>query len=301
MKKNLPNFLIVGAAKCGTSSLHNYLNQHPNIFMPSFNEEGKNVKEPQFLVKNKVKNRLHFGVWTWEEYQSLFKQAKQQKAIGESSVFYLFYYQDAIHEIKNRLGNDVKIIIMLRNPIDRAYSAFQHVSRGLKEKHTFEYSLEIEEGRLEKDKTLTPMVMYKAMGMYYEMVKAYSDSFKEVYIILHEDFSFSTNKVLKEVFQFLGIDETQKINSEIRYNVGGKIWSNNTFKRVFVTASKLKTVFKKILPKKTRKKIMENLSKPFIKKVSMKEKTKDDLIRYFQKDIKKLAILINKDLTNWTK
>ena len=57
----------------------------------------------------------------------------------------------------------------------------------------------------------------------------------------------------------------------------------------------------KILPKKTRKKIMENLSKPFIKKVSMKEKTKDDLIRYFQKDIKKLAILINKDLTNWTK
>ena len=93
MKKNLPNFLIVGAAKCGTSSLHNYLNQHPNIFMPSFNEEGKNVKEPQFLVKNKVKNRLHFGVWTWEEYQSLFKQAKQQRAIGESSVFYLFYYQ----------------------------------------------------------------------------------------------------------------------------------------------------------------------------------------------------------------
>ena len=44
MKKNLPNFLIVGAAKCGTSSLHNYLNQHPNIFMPSFNKEGKNVK-----------------------------------------------------------------------------------------------------------------------------------------------------------------------------------------------------------------------------------------------------------------
>ena len=150
MKKNLPNFLIVGAAKCGTSSLHNYLNQHPNIFMPSFNEEGKNVKEPQFLVKNKVKNRLHFGVWTWEEYQSLFKQAKQQRAIGESSVFYLFYYQDAINEIKNRLGNDVKIIIMLRNPIDRAYSAFQHVSRGLKEQQTFEYSLETEKGRLEE-------------------------------------------------------------------------------------------------------------------------------------------------------
>ena len=301
MKKNLPNFLIVGAAKCGTSSLHNYLNQHPNIFMPSFNEEGINVKEPQFLVKDKVKNRLHFGVWTWEKYQSLFTQVKQQKAIGESSVFYLFYYQDAINEIKNRLGNDIKIIIMLRNPIDRAYSAFQHVSRGLKEQQTFEHSIQIEKGRLEQDRNLTPMVMYKEMGMYYKMVKAYLDSFKDVHIILHEDFSFSTSTVVKEVFQFLGVDKNQKINSDMHYNVGGKSWSTNTLKKVFVTENKLKTVMKKMVPKKARKTIRDILTRPFIKQVSMKKKTREDLIRYFRKDIKKLAILINKDLTNWTK
>ena len=301
MNNKLPNFLIVGAAKCGTSSLHNYLNQHPNIFMPSFNEEGINVKEPQFLVKDKVKNRLHFGVWTWKGYQSLFNQVRQQKAIGESSVFYLFYYQDAINEIKNRLGNDIKIIIMLRNPIDRAYSAFQHVSRGLKEQQTFEYSLQIEEGRLEQDRNLSPMVMYKEMGMYYNMVKAYLDSFKDVHIILHEDFNFSTSKVVKEVFQFLDVDENQKINSDIRYNVGGKTWSNSTLKKVFVTESKLKTVMKKIAPEKARKTIRDILTRPFIKKISMKKKTREDLIRYFRKDIKKLAILINKDLTDWTK
>ncbi len=301
MKNKLPNFLIVGAAKCGTSSLHNYLNQHPNIFMPSFNEEGINVKEPQFLVKDKVKNRLHFGVWTWEEYQSLFNQVKQQKAIGESSVFYLFYYQDAINEIKKRLGNDIKIIIMLRNPIDRAYSAFQHVSRGLKEQQTFEYSLQIEKGRLEQNRNLTPMVMYKEMGMYYNMVKAYLESFKDVHIILYEDFSSSTSKVVKEVFQFLGVDQNQKINSDIRYNVGGKSWSNNTLKKVFVTESKLKIVMKKIAPEKARKTIRGILTRPFIKKVSMKKKTREDLIRYFRKDVKKLALLINKDLTNWIK
>ena len=301
MNNKLPNFLIVGAAKCGTSSLHNYLNQHPNIFMPSFNEEGINVKEPQFLVKDKVKNRLHFGVWTWKGYQSLFNQVKQQKAIGESSVFYLFYYQDAINEIKNRLGNDIKIIIMLRNPIDRAYSAFQHVSRGSKEQQKFEYSLQIEKGRLTQDRNLTPMVMYKEMGMYYNMVKAYLDSFKDVHIILYEDFSFSTSKVVKEVFQFLDVDENQKINSDIRYNVGGKTWSNSTLKKVFVTESKLKTVMKKIAPEKARKTIRDILTRPFIKKTSMKKKTREDLIRYFRKDIKKLEILINKDLTDWTK
>ena len=233
MKKNLPNILIVGAAKCGTSSLHNYLNQHPNIFMPSFNKEGKNVKEPQFLVKNKVKNRLHFGVWTWEEYQSLFKQAKQQRAIGESTVFYLFYYQDAINEIKNRLGNDVKIIIMLRNPIDRAYSAFQHVSRGLKEQQTFEYSLEIEKGRLEKDKTLTPMVMYKEMGMYYKMVKAYCESFNHVHVILYENFRDKTDEVLKGVFKFLEVDKNFLVDYATKYNVGGKRWKNTHLKNIF--------------------------------------------------------------------
>jgi hypothetical protein len=301
MKNKLPNFLIVGAAKCGTSSLHNYLSQHPNIFMPSFNEEGINVKEPQFLVKDRVKNRLHFGVWTWKEYQSLFNQVKQQKAIGEASVLYLFYYQDAINEIKNRLGNDIKIIIMLRNPIDRAYSAFQHVSRGLDEHQTFEYSLQIEKGRLTQDRNLTPMVMYKEMGMYYNMVKAYLESFKDVHIILYEDFSFSTSKVVKEVFQFLGVDENQKINSDIRYNVGGKEWSNNTLKKVFVTESKLKTVLRKIAPEKARKTIRDILTTPFITKVSMKKKTREDLIIYFREDIKKLATLINKDLTNWTK
>ena len=63
MKNYMPNFLIVGAAKCGTSSLHNYLNQHPDIFMPSYNARGMKVKEPRFLVKEIIKNRVHNGVW----------------------------------------------------------------------------------------------------------------------------------------------------------------------------------------------------------------------------------------------
>ena len=58
MKNKLPNFLIVGAAKSGTSSLHNYLNQHSEVFMPSYNSEGMKVKEPRFLIKDLVKHRL---------------------------------------------------------------------------------------------------------------------------------------------------------------------------------------------------------------------------------------------------
>ena len=178
MKKKLPNFLIVGAAKSGTSSLHNYLNQHPDIFMPSFNKEGMKVKEPRFLIKDLVENRLHNGVWNWKEYQSLFDIVTDEKAIGESTVLYLYYFEEAIKNIKSRLDEDVRIIIMLRNPVDRAFSAYTHVARSVKEQLSFEEALEIEYERLELDPTLTPMVMYKDMGLYYNMVKAYLDNLR---------------------------------------------------------------------------------------------------------------------------
>ena len=87
MRNKLPNFLIVGAAKSGTSSLHNYLNQHKEVFMPSFNDKGMKVKEPRFLIKELVENRLHNGIWNWQEYQSLFDSAfSYAKALNIASV-----------------------------------------------------------------------------------------------------------------------------------------------------------------------------------------------------------------------
>ena len=107
MKKKLPNFLIIGAAKSGTSSLHHYLNQHPDIFMPSFDKEGMKVKEPRFLIKDLVQNRLHNGVWNWQEYQSLFHEVTNEKAIGESPVLYFYYFKDAIKNIKYRFLENI--------------------------------------------------------------------------------------------------------------------------------------------------------------------------------------------------
>ena len=68
MDIKLPNFLIVGAAKCGTSSLHNYLNQHPDIFMPSYTRDGLKVKEPRFLIAEEIRNRLPKGIWDLDSY-----------------------------------------------------------------------------------------------------------------------------------------------------------------------------------------------------------------------------------------
>ena len=302
MRNNLPNFLIVGAAKSGTSSLHNYLNQHPEVFMPSYNKEVMKVKEPRFLIKDLVQHRLHNGVWNWEEYKSLFNKVNDEISIGESTVLYLYYYKHAIDNIKKYLGENVKIIIMLRNPTDRAYSAFQHVSRGLKEQNSFEEALKIEKGRMDKESSLTPMVMYKEMGLYHDMVRAYKENFKNVHIIFYEDFRDDTEGEIKKIFKFLGLSLSVNIDFVSRHNVGGKRWKNEKMKHVFMKNSPLKSALKKAIPKSLRKGVRDKLISASTDKVApMKENTRVKLNEFFKDDVKKLSDLLNRDLTHWTK
>jgi len=300
MKVKLPNFLIVGAAKSGTSSLHNYLYQHPEVYMPLYNEKGVKVKEPRFLIKDLVQYRVHNGIWSFEEYQSLFSDVKNEIAIGESTVLYLYYFEHAIENIKRYLGKNVRIIIMLRNPTDRAYSAFHHVSRGFKESYSFEESLDLEMGRLERDKTLTPMVMYKEMGMYYKMVKAYKDSFKNVHVIFYEDFRDNVKLEMDKVYCFLGISRDVEIDLNLRYNVGGKRWKSQKLKYLIKDSNYITSLMKFIFPRLVRSKIYNFLVKILSRKVKpINEVTKKALNDYFKEDVTQLSKLLDKDLKHW--
>jgi hypothetical protein len=300
MKNKLPNFLIVGAAKSGTSSLHNYLNQHPEVFMPSFNKEGMKVKEPRFLIKDLVENRLHNGVWNWEEYQSLFDKVTDEKAIGESTVLYLYYFKEAIKNIKYRLDEDVKIIIMLRNPVERAFSAYTHVARSVKEQLSFEEALGIEHERLELDSTLTPMVMYKDMGLYYNMVKAYFDNFEDVHIIMYEDFKSNTAKVVEKTLEFLGVDSKVSLDTGSKHNVGGKSWKPPFVKHFFMKDNLVKKVFRMIFSFSLRKKVrifLESILKQKSKPIT--KETRENLVVFFKEDVSKLEQLLQINLKYW--
>ena len=190
---------------------------------------------------------------------------------------------------------------MLRNPADRAYSAFQHVSRGFKENNSFERSLEIETGRMEREKNLTPMVMYKEMGMYYEMVKAYMESFKNVHIIFYEDFRDKIESEMNKTYNFLGISNNIEIDFITKHNVGGKRWKDEKMKHVFMKDNPIKSILKSVLPKKIRKGMRNKLVKASTNKVEpMKEETRKGLNDYFRQDVKKLSELLNKDLHHWT-
>ena len=108
-----PTFFIVGAPKSGTTLLYNYLKQHPKVFLPS-------RKEPHFFSQSYHNFRLAPPVSTKDAYLEIFKNTENFKAIGEASTNYLSDPETA-YLIKNQLPNS-KIIISIRNPIDRSFS-----------------------------------------------------------------------------------------------------------------------------------------------------------------------------------
>ena len=163
---DLPNLLIVGAAKSGTTSLHNYLKQHPAVFMTDH-------KEPHFLINSEIgKERIHKGVVSIDDYKHMFHTNNIYHYKGESSVMYLAFPEYSIQNIRKYLTPDVKIIIMLRNPIDRAFAGYLHnVRYNPSENLSFEEAINLSEARYHDNLDITPDTRYLHVGNYYSQVK----------------------------------------------------------------------------------------------------------------------------------
>ena len=293
----LPNLLIVGAAKSGTTSLHNYLNQHPSVFMCS-------QKEPHYLINNEIgEQRIPKGVLNIEDYKFLFKGASAMKYRGESSVMYLSFPEFAIKNINKYLSKDVKIIIMLRNPVERAYSGYQHVKRyNLMESLSFEKALDQSENRYQNISNMTPASRYLELGMYFEQVKIFIEEFDDVHVIIYDDYKNDFNSEIDNVFKFLDLDAF-KVNADEKHMVGGWQWKNDWIKSLMMKKNLFKTALKFLLPfKSLRKSIMVNLKKGTTNKIEkINPETEKWLKEYYKSDIKKLSLLLDKDLNNWTR
>ena len=288
---NLPNLLIVGAAKSGTTSLHNYLKQHPDIFM-------SNHKEPHFLINNEIGvNRIPKGINNLQDYSNLFSNGASHKYRGESSAMYLQFPEIAIKNIDRYLDEDVKIIIMLRNPIERAFSGYQHVKRyNLDEDLDFEDAIEISEQRYFTNNNITPASRYIHIGMYNEFVRKFKTKFKtNVHIIIYKDFINNTNQELSRLFSFLGIKDVQ-IDFNKQYMVGGWKWKNDLFRKIFMKRHFLK----KFIPfKRLIRAAFKSFATDSVEKID--DTIREKLIGIYKDDIKNLSIFLNIDLNFWTK
>ncbi len=296
----LPNFLVVGAAKSGTTSLYHYLKQHPEIYMSP-------MKEPQFFCffNNKPQfqgpsslgyNRGYISDLT--TYEDLFNKVTCERAIGECSTFYL-YYPNTAKTIKHYLP-DVKIIIILRNPVERAYSFYLFaIMKGI-ETLSFEEGLSSEKDRLINN--WVPIHYYKSFGLYYQQVKKYIDTFgrDKVKIYLFEDLSNEPIDMLRDIWDFLDVDNKSIPDLSIQNRTGLpkiKIVDYITHKP-FAFKSLVKPYIPQVVLKRIRKLIIKS-NYAYDNKPKMSEKTREFLKGIFRDDILKLQSLIQMDLSGW--
>ena len=293
----LPNFLIVGASKSGTSSLYHYLKQHPDIFLSEKQKEGRYFSQMKNCFRGPGDTVVETTVTKDEEaYKALFEGYGQEKAVGDISPEYLYFHEQAIPLIKTTLGNDVRIIIILRNPVDRAYSAYTHFKRDKRETLSFEEALEKEMEREAQNWLWT--WKYKHSGFYTAQVKAYLDSFEHVKVFLYDDLISDQPQVLKNICAFIGVDDDFQFDTTYKYNVSGDPKNQLLYK--LETSRGLINALKKVIPSGLVARVKKNWTgeKQMVKS-EMSQETRSNLVDFFREDIFELQKLIDRDLTNW--
>ena len=291
-----PNFFIVGAPKCGTTAMNDYLARHPDIFMAT--------KEIHFFGSD-LKTRVKISK---SEYLKYFQEAGNKKVVGEASVWYLFS-KTAATEIKN-FSPDAKVLIMLRNPVQVLHSLHsQHLYDGNENVTDFETALNLDEER-KKGNSLSDSIDFFVLPPYRDsvlfagQVKRYLDVFgrENVHIILYEDFIADTGKVVIETLNFLGIHRKTQIEYNI-INPNKRVLFFPLHRLIRKPSPGLRKMVRVILPfKKIRHRIMSYLFKWNIR-MKRRDKMNDQLYTRLREsltdDINALSKIINRDLSAW--
>jgi hypothetical protein len=296
----MPNFLIIGAGKSGTTSLYYYLKQHPQVYMSP-------VKEPKFFALEGEKldfrgpsddrgiNRT--SVTDIEAYRALFRGVTIEKAIGEASSLYL-YSPKAPGRIRHYIP-DVKLIAILRNPVERAFSSYLHCVRDRGEPiRDFAQALSQEETRIEN--RWGPIWHYKSVGFYSAQLERYFDTFRrdQIKVYLYEDMGSNPVSVLQDIFRFLGVDDTFVPDVSLKHNVSG-VPKSQVLHELLNKRNPIKSAFKPLLPVKLRKRLNRGLTGRNLVKPQLSPEVRAQLIEAYSEDILKVEELIQRDLSKW--
>ena len=236
----LPNFFIAGAPKSGTTSLYHYLGQHPEIYMspikePNYfaseirlerfserlrSEAEQDVRALRAYLDGPMREKRFGGLVTeWRDYLKLFQQAEGRSAIGEASVCYL-WSESAAANVRRSIP-DARIILVLRNPAEMAFSMYLQNAKSGELRCTFpeamEMALEQRGGRIDV------MHPFLDLGLYYEQVKRFLATFpeKQVRVYWYEEYKAEPARMLADIFRFLKVDANFSPDMSKRYLEAG--------------------------------------------------------------------------------
>ena len=294
----MPNFLIIGAAKSGTTSLYHYLGQHPEIYMSP-------IKEPHFFALEGQK--ADFGgpddgivrnaIIRIEDYRALFQEVSNERAIGEASTSYL-YDSKAPRRIRHHVP-DVKLVAILRNPVDRAYSNFLYMTRRqLEPLPDFEQALREEEARIRNH--WSPGWHYKQRGFYFGQLQRYFSLFepRQIGVWLYEDLNVNPTGLVQSISQFLGIENSSTPDVSTKHNISG-LPTIQMLDRLLRNSKPIKALVKPLLPVTLRSRISKYLRSLYVVKPLLPFEIRRQLINEYREDILKLQDLIQRDLSAW--
>jgi sulfotransferase family protein len=272
----LPNFLIIGAAKAGTTSLYEHFRAHPQIFMPR-------LKEARFFSYDGRPNRVKFPVQTLEEYAALFEEADEEKAVGEATPHYLTFPEAAgrIHA----LLPEARLIASLRNPVDRSFSIYQMnqrnhaVNAGIPYTRAVQTDPHLQDGysrHLERFLALFPR--------------------EQIRIILLEDLETRPRATLAGLFEFLGVDPAFTPDLSRVANPGGT--PRIKLLHDLLANRKLVAVSRRVMPEAlvTPLKALRTRN---LRRSALPAADRGAATAFFRDDILRTQDLIGRDLSHW--
>ena len=283
------DFFIVGAPKSGTTSLFHYLNRHPQVVMSS-------QKEPNYFSYNAIHEQGMYydnnSINTLDKYESLFLQ-KENMLYGEASVSYLFY--DNVAEDIKKYNPNSKIIIMLRNPIERAFSHYLMDYRLGLISDSFENII------TKKSKHKNAHLFYQQyieVSKYSMQIQRYLDFFEKdnILFIDYEDFKNNVLETVDQVYNFLKI--STKFDADINTKYNAFSMPKNKVIRFIYSFVFIRKTLTFLFPIYLVKNIRAFLFKTDKKPELLKE-TRSQLSIIFNDDIKKLEEVLSKDYSKW--
>lgn len=311
----LPNFFIVGAPKAGTTSLYSYLRQHPQVCMSPVKEpcyfasevrpEGFSTEFRPAALKRSEQLREYLNrpgpgphpegiVANWEDYLRLFRNAKDEPAIGEASVCYL-WSATAAANIRSRIPG-AKIIMVLRDPAERAFSQYLHNAADGVVRGSFREQIEL--GARGGRQEFRPLYPFLENGLYHQQVKRFLDAFPRanVRIYLYEDAWRDPLALLTSMFDFLGIDSDFKADLSRREleRRGPRSLTANYVLRKSHARERLQAA----IPDGLKSRLRSLLYKP-PGSLAMEARDREFLRDFYREDVTKLASLLNRDLESW--
>jgi len=297
--------MIIGAGKSGTTSVYEYLKQHPEVFMSEVKEtnffalEGKEVKAED----NSPEQTEHYpwAINNRTAYEALFENVKSEKAVGEVSPMYL-YNAEAPEKIKEALPN-VKLIAILRQPVDRLYSRYMHLVRENRQpSNDFRDALREDSIWWRRNDLVSEGFYARYLHRYYDLFPA-----SQIKVFLYDDLRNDGSRVMREIFDFIGVDADFVPETGTTYNQSGKI-KNKRFDALIGQNSVLVKTVSRISPNMVKtiksskglKKLVNSLRAKNLEKAPLSNELKREMTSsIYQSEIQKLQLLLNRNLEHW--